>query len=425
MKKLLSVLFAIIVMAGNALATVLTDVKTDYWAATEIAYCLRDGIIKLYPDGSFRPEVNVKRAEFNSMLLRALGHQPTEIVDDNEFTDLNNNHWAYSDIMKSEQIGLLYGYPDKTFRPENLITKAEVASILSHITKSSVKDVNILRNFADGKEVPDWGRNQFAKTIELGLYVNHPDAAYLLPNKVLNRAEAAVLLYKLRMAMGAVKEKYVAKEVTVGTEHLNVDAKATNNKVTVTNFRKIVLAGNVLRANFAEDFNSKNSGVGESVKFTFVNDVFTEEGSLLIPRGSVLNAIVESLEPQKVFNKNARVTVTFNEITFPSGKTAAVQGRVLDNKGILTAGKLATFGKLAGYTLGGAAIGAGSGIGIAAIPNPKEYGEGVAVGAPVGAGVGLVTGLVTPGLPFKADVDDSLLIELTQDFSIYTDEEKL
>jgi len=422
MKKFLSVLFALFMIAGNAMAAALTDVPKNHWAATEIAYCVKEGIIKPYNDGSFRPEVTVKRSEFNSMLLRALGHVPTEIRDKNMFKDLNNNYWAYSDILKSEQLGLLYGYPDNTFKPEVQITKAEVASIISHITKKSVENVGILNQFADGEDVPDWGKNQFAKSIELGIYVNYPDAAYLLPNKILNRAEAAVLLYRLRMAMGAVQEKYVAKEVTMGTEHLNVDANAANNKVTVTNFRKIVLAGNVLRANFAEDFNSKKSDVGQPVNFTFVNDVYTEEGSLLIPRGSILSAVVESLEPQKVFNKNAKVTVTFNEITFPSGKTAPVEGRVLDNKGVLTASKLATFGKLAGYTLGGAAIGAGSGVGIAAIPDPKKYGTGVAVGLPVGAGAGLVTGLVTPGLPFKADVEDSLLIELTQDFSIYEGE---
>lgn len=422
MKKFLSVLFAVFLMAGNAMAAVLTDVATNHWAATEIAYCVKEGIIKPYSDGSFRPETTVKRSEFNSMLLRALGHLPVEITDKNTFKDLNNNYWAYSDILKSEQLGLLYGYPDKTFKPEALITKAEVASIISHITKKSVENVGILNQFTDGDDVPDWGKNQFAKSVELGIYVNYPDAAYLLPNKILNRAEAAVILYRLRMAMGAVQEKYVAKEITMGTEHLNIDANAANNKVTVTNFRKIVLAGNVLRANFAEDFNSKQSDVGAPVNFTFANDVYTEEGSLIIPRGSILSAVVESLEPQKVFNKNAKVTVTFNEITFPSGRTAPIEGHVIDNNGILTASKLATFGKLAGYTLGGAAIGAGSGVGIAAIPDPKKYGTGVAVGLPVGAGAGLVTGLVTPGLPFKADVADSLLIELTQDFSIYEDE---
>lgn len=419
MKKFLSVIFAFLLTLGNAFAATLIDTPADHWAAKEIAYCVKEGIINVYPDNSFKPEVEVKRAEFNSMLLRALGHKPTELTSTNSFKDLNQNYWAYSDILKSQEIGLLYGYPDQNFKPENKITKTEVASIISHITKSSVKNVGVLNLFTDGDEVPAWGRNQYAKSIELGIYVNYPDAAQLLPNKYLNRAEAAVLFYRLRQAMGAVKEQYVAKEVNLGTEHLNVDPNASNNKVQVTNFRRIVLAGNVLRANFAEDFNSKSSEVGKPVNFTFVNDVYTEEGSLLIPHGSILNAVVESLEPQKVFNQNAKVTVSFNRLNFPNGQSMPIAGRVVDNKGILTASRLSTFGKVAGYTLGGAAIGAGSGVGIAAIPDPKKYGEGVGIGLPIGAGAGLVTGLVTPGLAYKADVDDSLLIELTQDLSIY------
>lgn len=420
MKKFLSVLFAIFMLAGNAMAAVITDVPKNHWAATEIAYCIKEGIIKPYSDNSFRPEMPVNRSEFNSMLLRALGHLPVEIHDKNKFKDLNNNHWAYSDILKSEQLGLLYGYPDKTFKPEVQITKAEVASIISHITKQSVENVGILSQFADGDKVPSWGKNQYAKSIELGIYVNYPEAAYLLPNKILNRAEAAVLLYRLRKAMGAVQEKYVAKSMNnSANEQLNIDDNNSNKNTLSTNFRKIVLEGNVLRANISENFGTRRSDIGEFLDFTFVNDVYTEEGALIIPKGSILSSVVESLDSQRTLNKNSKVSVTFNSITFPSGKTAPVQGRIFDSKGALTASKVATFGKIAGYTLGSAAVGVASGIGISAMPNPKKVAE-KSSDEPNNAE--LVTGLVTPGFTVKADVDASLFVELIQDFSIYNDE---
>lgn len=427
MKKLLSVLFATLVMAGNAIAAEITDIPENYWAATEISYCVKNGIIKQYGDGSFKPEVEVKRAEFNSMLLRTLGYLPTEVPDKNIFKDLNNNHWSYSDILKSEQMGLLYGYPDKTFKPEVKITKTETASIISHITKQVAENVGILSQFADGKDVPAWGKNQYAKSIELGIYVNYPDAAYLLPNKTLNRAEAAVLLYRLRKAMGEIQEKYVAKEVTVGTEHLDngdySDGDASgdfaNNKVMVTNFRRIVLAGNVIRASFVGNFDANSIDFESPLNFTFVNDVYTEEGSLIIPRGSMLKAIVSAMEPQKVISPDTKISVVFSEITFPSGKKAALHGKILDKKGDLTIARLATFGNIAGYTLGGAAIGAGSGVGIAAAPDMAKRKKAALDGLKSASGAGRLTGLVTPGLPIKADVDDSLFIELTRDFSFY------
>ncbi len=418
MKRFLAAFFAVFMIIGNALsvtAAEITDLPADFWASKEAAYCIREGIIGLYEDNTFRPATEVKRAEFNSMLLRTLGHQPAEIKDSKNFKDLNAENPYYSDIMKSEELGLLYGYPDKTFKPEGLITKIEVASIISHITKSSVKDVNILNQFTDANLIPDWAKNQYAKSIELGIYVNYPEPSQLLPEKVLDRAEAAVLFYKLRQAMGEVKEEYVAKEIIMGTEHLRVYPGAKSNQVTVTNYRKIIRTGNVVQANFARNFNSKASEVGQPVIMTFISDVKTEEGSLIIPKGSTLVGAVDTLVPQRKMNKNAKVTLVFHELTFPSGQKLPMSGKVLDNNGILTASKLQTFGKVAGYTLGGAAVGAGAGVAVAAIPNPKNYGTGVAIGIPVAAGIGLATGLLTPGLAYKADIKDALYIELTED----------
>ena len=422
MKKFLSTLLIFFLAASNVLAAVSTDVKDDYWAGKEIEYCVNEKIINPDQNGAFNPEKEVKRAEFTSMLLRALGHAPQLTDRKNPFADFSREYWGANDILKSDELGLVYGYPDNTFKPELPITKTEVASVISHITKDELKDINVLNQFADAGTIPAWGKQQYAKSIELGLYVNHPDAHKLLPDKNLNRAEAAVLMYKLKNSINVVKDEYVPpKEEVLKTEHLNIYPKASKNEVIITNMRKIILAGNVVKVNFAEKYNSNKSDVGSAVNFTFKDNVTTDEGTLLIPAGSTLSGYVQTLEPQKKFNKNAKVTLTFRELSTPSGQNVTVQGRVLDNNGILTAGKLATAGKVAGYTLGGAAIGTAASVGFAAIPSPQEYGTGVAIGLPVGAGIGLVTGLLTPGLAYKANPNDTLYVELTEDLSINND----
>ncbi len=418
MKKIIVFIFAFFLSLGNAFAEELIDVPADFWAVKEIVYCIREGIISAYPGSIFKPEDQVKRAEFNSMLLRTLGHKQIDSADSNKFKDINDSYWAYADILKSVRLGLLYGYPDKSFKPEEYITKAEVASIISHITKNDVKDISILNQFSDSNTIPVWAKKQYAKAVELGIYVNYPEMAFLLPNKVLNRAEAAVILYRLRMAMGLVQEKYVAREIVTGTEHLRIESGAPNNKITITNYRKIVQAGNVIRVNFAEPFNSKRLDVGKTVKFNFVDDVVTEEGSVLIPKGSTASAVISVLDKQRAFNKNAKVALTFNEIGLPSGQNIQISGRVFQNDGILTATKMATFGKVAGYTAGGLVVGAGAGVSGSAMASPHNWGTGMAIGLPVGAGVGLLTGLITPGLPYKANTKDSILVEITEDFSI-------
>ena len=419
MKKILSALLVFLMAATNVLAAVGTDVNDDYWAAKEIEYCVNEKIINLDANGAFNPENTVKRAEFTSMLLRTLGHAPQQMDRTNPFSDFDIGYWAANDILKSDELGLIYGYPDKTFRPESVINKSEVASVISHITKDELKDINVLNQFADANEIPNWDKQQYAKSVELGLYVNYPDAEKLQPTKDLNRAEAAVLMYKIKNSINVVKDEYVPpKEEILGTEHLNIYPEAAKNEVIITNMRKIILAGNVVKVNFAEKYNSNKSDVGSAVNFTFKDNVNTEEGTLLIPAGSTLSGYVQTLEPQRKFNKNAKVTLTFRDLSMPTGQNITVQGRVIDNNGILTASKLATAGKVAGYTLGGAAIGTAASVGFASIPHPQEYGTGVAIGLPVGAGVGLITGLLTPGLAYKANPDDTLYVELTEDLSI-------
>ena len=418
MKKLLAILFSVFLMAGMANAATVTDVKVNYWAAKEIAACIRDGIIRIYPDGSFRPEALVKRAEFNSMLLRALGHKPTEIEDTNKFKDLNHNHWAYSDIMKSQQIGLLYGYPDGTFKPENLITKTEVASILSHITKDVAENIDVLEQFTDEQKIPSWGVKQYAKTVELGVYVNHPKLDELLPNKKLNRAEAAVILHRLRMVLNSVQDKYLPQENTSVKEEPK--AEFDENEIDGNNYRKIILTSNVMRATFEDDFIYDLDETSNMVKFIFVNDVFTEQGSLLIPRSSVLNAKVELLDKNQALNEKTQLKAQLKQIIFPNGKTVRITGQVTDKTGVLTAARLASLGKHGGFTLGSAATGSGSGIGISAIPNNQNAIKNVSETTSIeDKKASVVTGLVTPGLPYMGQVDETLLIELIQGFGTY------
>ena len=72
---------------------------------------------------------------------------------------------------------------------------------MSHITKDVPAGESVLGGYVDAAEIPSWATHTYEKTVRYGLFVNHPDSAEFLPNKDLNRAEAAVLLYKLRKAV--------------------------------------------------------------------------------------------------------------------------------------------------------------------------------------------------------------------------------
>lgn len=418
MKKILAMLAVCsMLMAFNAAnAAVYSDVPADYWANKEITAVVNDGVLSLTKN-AFHPEADVSRSDFNSALLRTLGHRTPSVSESNPFSDVVSSRADYGDILKSAELGLIYGYTDGTFKPDRIMTKSEAASVISHITKDFKGDVKALKPFKDANTIPSWATRQYAKTIDLGIYVNYPNADELLPNKNLNRAEAAVLLYKLKQSIGAVKSQYVAKEALVATEHLDVTKKAEVNEVQVTNMRKIVLAKNIIKGYFYTYFSSKEAAVGDTVTFTAKKDIYTEEGTLVIPAATTMKAVITSIEPKKWWNKNDKVTVEFESMTLPTNVTVPFKAEVLNTNGVLTENRWL---KPVEYTVGGAALGAGTGVAIGSAKHNghRHFGEGVAIGTPVGAGVGLLTGLTTPGRTYKANDGDYVWLELTQDLSV-------
>ena len=423
MKKLLAGLMAISLMTLNvvpafAATKSIVDVDKDYWAQAEIASVVADDIMTVNETGHFYPELTVTRVEFVKALLKLLSNDNLNVEIQNKFSDVTTSDPDYSDILRSEQLGLVYGYPNGTFQPARVMLRDEAQSVISHITKDSVTDTAILGHFDDADAVPNWARIPYAKSLAYGIYVNHPNAKELRPLDELTRAEAAVLLARLKDKIALIKEQYIGDERVVGVEHLKVKRNAPSNEVKVTNLRYIVLEGNVLEVAFTDKFKSEVALAGDVVTFTTPEDICTVEGSLLIPAGSVFTGQVLDVTASKIFNKNARAYIQLTEITLPDGKKVDLNAKPFYKDYALKEGFWMTAGKVAAWTVGLGAVGTGAGVGFAFIPDPVKIGSGIAIGAPIGAAVGLVTGLVTPGLDYHARSGEEIYVILLDDASI-------
>ncbi len=428
MKRFLAGLLSVLMVSFNFLPAIAAnkitnDVKLGYWASKEINFVVDRAIMNNDAKGYFNPEQSVTRVEFVHSLLKLLSNDNLNIRIKNKFTDVTIQDGYYADVLRSQQLGLVYGYPDNTFKPNRKLTRSEVTSILSHITKDSTSDTSVLKGFNDYIAIPSWAKYAYAKTLSYGLYVNHPDIRMLNPNKDLTRAEAAVLLYKLYQKLNLVKPQYnnTSTEKVLGTEHLNVSKKAPCNAVTVTNLRKVILKDNVLRIAFDQKYWSKKSHAGDIINFVFKDGVYTEEGSLVIPKGSCLTAEVTNIQKPKWLNKNARVSMKFRQLVLPNGKSYTIDADPFTKDRTLKEGPWMTFSKVLGWTVGLGAVGTGAGVGFAFIPNPAAIGTGIAIGTPIGCSVGLVLGFVTPGLHYKTKKGENILIILNEDTSVYND----
>lgn len=129
---------------GSAKKNVFYDVM-GRWSEESVGKLVNQGLISGYPDGSFRPENNMSRSEFCVVINKMLKKYIDVNSPANSFGD-TEGHWAAKDISSLCSLDLVNGYRNGNFRPDNNITRAEVAHILS-------KTLDLVRN-KEVKEQP-------------------------------------------------------------------------------------------------------------------------------------------------------------------------------------------------------------------------------------------------------------------------------
>lgn len=107
-----------------------TDIESTAWYANPVGYAAQEAIIKGYPDGTFRPDTPISRAEFAAIATRFAGLKDSPAP---AFTDLSADHWAYESIRLAAGHGWIAGYPDNSFRPDQPISRAEVITITNRV----------------------------------------------------------------------------------------------------------------------------------------------------------------------------------------------------------------------------------------------------------------------------------------------------
>ena len=170
---------------------------TVHWAGHNIKTLASMGIIAGYPDGTFKPNANITRAEFVVMLIRALGLEQ-DAVAANTFRDAAKVNWARGAIGAAYKAGLIFGYSDGTFDASQQITRAEVAVILSRVIYKALMPVTLTNaaDFADVATIPNWAKDAVKTAARGGLVRGFPGNVFRAGNMT-TRAEVATMLYRL------------------------------------------------------------------------------------------------------------------------------------------------------------------------------------------------------------------------------------
>lgn len=187
-----------------ALAETFTDVTADYWAADYISALADRGILSGYPDGTFRPDATVTRAEFAAILGQAF--PVTESFGaTGGFIDVPADYWGYSAINTARAAGFLSGYPNNEFRPEQTIPRVQALVSLANGLDYSSNTLDALTYYTDAATIPDYARPSIAAATQAEIVVNYPTLTQLQPNRGASRADIAAFVYQALVQEGQVQ----------------------------------------------------------------------------------------------------------------------------------------------------------------------------------------------------------------------------
>ena len=167
-----------------------SDVTFDHWAYLYVEAIADAGLTGGYPDGTYRPENRVTRAEMAVFLLNALGISPGPLPGEPSFSDIDG-HWAEIYIEELYDQKITGGYPDGTYRPENRVTRAEMAVFLLKGIGVNPPPIDGSHPFSDIEG--HWAEIFIEELEDQGITGGYPDGTYRPENRV-TRAEMAVFL---------------------------------------------------------------------------------------------------------------------------------------------------------------------------------------------------------------------------------------
>ncbi|SET60692.1 S-layer homology domain-containing protein [Paenibacillus sp. NFR01] len=145
-----------------------------------------------YPDGTFKPENSITRAEMAAILARLLGAAPAKGAG-KPYPDVNATHWAAAGIQRMKDTGIMKGYPDGRFYPEKKISRGEMAAVIQAFTgKTAGSNVPVTYSDTAGH----WAKYAIEELKNEGIMIGSTDGLFH-PYDNLTRAEAVAALNKV------------------------------------------------------------------------------------------------------------------------------------------------------------------------------------------------------------------------------------
>jgi len=241
------------------------------------------GYLKMYEDGTFRPDAPVSRAEFVCMVNKLFGLTAKGTV---EFQDVNPGDWFYEPLAIAAQAGYIIGDQDNYFRPNDAITREEASTMLGRLifTEENAQEPPLLHK--DSHLVADFAKNYVAKFLEQEILEGYDDNT-LKPKLALTRAEAVVLLDRVAGLLGMNRTYYSNKVVVLMYHSVREDYKydhCINKEVFLSHMNMLEKSGfNVITLDTFLDFMAGKGQVPDNAVLITFDDGYEDFYKLAYP----------------------------------------------------------------------------------------------------------------------------------------------
>jgi hypothetical protein len=281
------------VVSAPATAANFSDTRS-HWARPFIETLAERQIIAGFPDGTFKPDAPVTRAQFAAIVKNAFSNSSVRVS--RGFGDVPGSYWAATAIGKAYETGFMSGYPDGAFKPEQQIPKVQVLVALSsglNFTPARAADTT-LATFRDGGEIPAYAKSGVAAAAERNVVVNYPNVSFLNPNETATRADVAAYIYQTLVNQGKLAPIATSEGANNYIARLNGSTPTTGSNPTPTtnqtalNPRYLVPQGTSVNIRY---LGSQKIVVtpGETINnltLRVVDDLKNNQGQVVIPRDS-------------------------------------------------------------------------------------------------------------------------------------------
>lgn len=201
-----------VLLSSSMSAYAVNDIS-NHWAKDYIEKFIDAGVINGYEDDTFRPNNNMTRAEFATVLSKLL--DDPSVPTDHRYTDVPESAWYFDAVQKLCTLQIIS--EDEKFNPQNNITREQVMVMLARATRLTATDKSVVNKFSDANTISDYALDAVAAFVENG-YTNGYQDGTIRPKNNITRAECVKLIDSLNLVPDANSLEGIMKSIYEGVE---------------------------------------------------------------------------------------------------------------------------------------------------------------------------------------------------------------